>query len=165
MIDASLTITPRNVRNMHAVYEHHIASAAPGQPPELIYVGACKLIDAYLCIDAMNNSHWAEITNAGSIPIIVRIIHVDADAAMARAIAIRHVKSLAVMPRCNLHGYNLHTVNRPLIASNGETYQTQRDAAAALNVTQAAISHHMRGKTAHVRGVTFTYATATDGAI
>lgn len=147
-----ITVPIENVANadhLWCVYEHHL-------PPHIIYVNACKLIDVFRMRDARNNSEWAKMfAEGGGVHVVITMVTDDRNEAFNRAI--ERAKSITPMPRCNLHGYNMHRTARPLICSNGMTYPTQQAAAAALNISQSNISRHLNGGLAHVNGLTFAY--------
>jgi hypothetical protein len=154
--DAPITITPAQVADTYCVYEHLMVTT-PGAPPSVIFVGSCKLIDVFRMRDARNNSYWTTLTSAGA-PVMIRIIMTAQDGKTARDGAVKHVRSLNPMPVCNVHGFNMFGSQRAILCSNGQTYQSQSEAAAALGVTQSAISQNLRGTLSGVKGYTFTYA-------
>lgn len=135
------------------VYELRV----PGPEIAPIYVNACKLKDVFHLKDAHDNSEWVRMYKDGGA-IMIHIIAVSDDRNEAMRAAIEHCKSYNPMPRCNLHGYNLKSVNRPILCSNGVTYSTQAEASTALGVNQGNISRCLRGQLRTVGGYSFTYA-------
>jgi hypothetical protein len=156
--DTPITGVANVLRDAWCVYEHY--TLTPGEPPQLIYMATCPLIDIYRMREARDNSEWSAVTNNGTIPIMCRIVATTDDMNEARDFAIRHIKSFPNMPRCNLHGYNMHKSARRLMCSNGKEYATQSDAARDLGVNQSAISQHLQGRLRSVKGFTFTYKVA-----
>lgn len=143
-------IDVNKVENLWCVYEHH-------NPPEIIYVNACRLRDVFSMREARDNSEWFRMyQKGGGLLLHITMITVDRNEAIRSAI--ERVKSLPTMPRCNLHGFNMRTASRPIICSNGVTYQTQSEAAKALGVAQPHISRNLRGALKSVNGYTFAYA-------
>jgi hypothetical protein len=153
--DAMINITPATVADVWCVFEHMMVMK-PGQPPEVVFVGTCKLIDVFRLREARANSYWTTLTSAGA-PVMIRIISTMDDRKTAYETAIRHVRTFDPVPVCNMHGYNLYGSQRQILCSNGQVYNSQSEAAADLNITQSAISQQLAGKLASVKGYTFTY--------
>ena len=142
------------------VYEHH-TPPANGEPPTIIYINACKLIDVFSFKDARDNSEWFRMyQNGGGLLLHILLITDDRNEAFRHAI--ERAKSMTPMPRCNLHGWNMRTAARPILCSNGVTYQTQAEAATALGLAQSNISRCLRGKLNSVGGYRFAYAPTPD---
>lgn len=140
----------KEANNVWCVFEHHL-------PPQILYVGACKLIDVFKMREARDNSEWAKIyANGGGVQLAITMITDNRNEAFR--VAMERVRSLDPMPRCNMHGYNMHRTARTLICSNGQTYKSQSDAAQALGISQSNISKHLAGDLTHVNGHTFAYA-------
>ncbi len=153
--DCSLVVAVQETADQYCAYEHHLI-VTPGQPPEIIMVGSCKLTDVYRLIDGKTNSDWAGIfANGGSV--MVRIIAVGDNKVDMRRFAATHARSLPKMPRCNQHGYNVRGITRRIICNNGIEYESQAKAAMELGISQSAISRHLRGELGSVNGFTFFY--------
>lgn len=153
--DANLVIDTLHPNKLYCAFEHYV-SMGEGQPPEIILVGACKLIDVYRLTDGKTNSDWATLfANGGSV--MVRIIAVGDDGQEMTRFAMKHARSLPTMPRCNLRGYNVRGASRPVTCSNGKTYDSQKAASDELGISQSAISRHLRGELRHVGGFVFQY--------
>jgi hypothetical protein len=144
-----------NVPDVWCVYEHHMMFEA-GQPPTLIYVATCKLIDVYQMREARNNSDWCQLAAIG-YPLIVRIIKTTADRREAFNFTVKHVKSFTTMPRCNLHGYNLFAAKRTIVGDDAREYASQAAAARALGCSQSAVSQHLNGNLDSIKGHKLTY--------
>lgn len=135
----------------------HWATLAEGKPPECILVGACRLVDLFKMNDGRNNSEWTRIfANGGSV--MIRVIATSPDRSAIMNAAIRASKQYDPIPRCNLVGYVLQGALRRIHCSNGEIYDNQQHAARALGATQSAISRHLNGHLAHVKGHRLHYA-------
>jgi len=157
---ATIIGTARTMRDQWCVYEHMVDSGDPLKPPQIIYIGACKLAEVFDMRDAQNNSDWTEIMVVDR-PLIINIVATTPDAREAVRYAVDHIARQPQTPRCNLHGYNLHGQQRRLRCSNGTEYANQSEAARLLNVSQGAISRHLKGHLSTVKGYTFTYVTRT----
>lgn len=139
-------------------YEHW-ATLQPGQPPQCIFVGATRLVDVYKLNDGRNNSQWAKIfANGGSV--LIKIIATGADRSEIINAAVRASRSHEPAPICNIQGFNMAGSLRRIACSNGEIYDNQAHAAMALGTHQSAISRHLGGHSAHVKGHTLTYVGA-----
>lgn len=153
--DCALIVDVHRSANTYCVFEHHL-QIAPGQPPEIILVGMSRLTDIYKLIDGKTNSDWAAIfANGGSV--MVRIVATSTDKSEARRAAAVHARSLNPAPRCNIHGFNVRGISRKIMCNNGVEYDSQLAAAEELNLSQSAISRHLRGELAHVGGFRFYY--------
>lgn len=146
-----------NVATMHdlwCVYEHHV-------PPAIIFVHVCRLTDVFMMREARQNSEWNEIfPHSGALTI--HITHIVETQEEAGKIALKRLRSLPMMPRCNLVGYNMRGSTRALECSNGCEYRSQSHAAKALGLSQGNLSRHMRGELAAVRGLKFWYKGSRD---
>ncbi len=152
---SSLTIvTPQGCADDWCLFEHSII-VNQGEPPQVIYVGTCRLRDVYKLIEARRNSEWRRIVTDRT-PLFLRILQTGDKGEMIRASA-SQVRTYPAFPRCNLVGHDAFAMTKALICSNGETYKSQADAADSLGVSQSAISRHLRGEVRHVRGYTFAY--------
>lgn len=138
-----------------AAFEVH-ATLTEGAPPEIIYVNACKLHDVYKLTQARINSEFARMFANGGM-VMVHIIATGNDRREIIEYALRHQKSLPLPPRCNVVGHLMTQAHRIIICSNGKEYKSQTDAALALGVAQSAISRHLRGDLATVKGYTLSY--------
>ncbi len=157
-VNCSLECTGWTVADQWCVYEHYVPSETPGTPPLLIFIGACKLIDVFNVQHARNNSDWTEIF-AHDRPLLITVVETMSTQEEAMNRSIVRVRALPEPPRCNLHGFNLFGQKRRLACSNGQEYATQAHAAKALNISQGAISRHLKGHLSSVKGFTFTYVT------
>lgn len=153
--DCALIVDVRQTATTYCIFEHHL-QITPGQPPEIIMVGMSKLADVYKLIDGKTNSDWAAIfANGGSV--MVRIIATCTDKSEARRAAAVHYRTLNPAPRCNIHGFNVRGISRKILCNNGVEYDSQLAAAEELNLSQSAISRHLRGELASVGGFRFNY--------
>lgn len=152
-----------SAEKLWCVYEHW-SNAGDGQPPRLIYINACRLTDTFRFKDARDNSEWFRIYQNGGA-IMVNIVLITEDRNEATRQAIERCKAQPTIPQCNLHGWNMRTAARPILCSNGVTYQTQAEAATALNLAQSNISRCLRGQLNSVGGYRFAYAATPDMAI
>lgn len=134
----------------------HWATLKPGEPPQCILVGACKLVDIFKLSDGRNNSQWVKIfANGGSV--MIRILATGNQRSEIINHAIRASRSHNPAPLCNIQGYNMTGALRRIVCSNGEVYDNQAHAAQALGTHQSAISRHLLGHSSHVKGHTLTY--------
>lgn len=156
--DAAIVIDAAQSASLWAAYEHQ-AQFEAGKPPEVVFVGVCRLTDVYRMIEGQRNSEWLRIFGRGGA-VLVRIIATATERGEAMRHAQAHAKSFPTLPRCNLHGVNLKGVARRVICSNGKTYDSQKHAADALGVSASAISRHIRGELNTVGGYTFAYEVA-----
>jgi hypothetical protein len=151
----NLIVDVRRAMTDWCAFEHW-ATLQPGEPPQCILVGACKLIDVYKLNDGRNNSQWIKIfANGGSV--MIRILITTTDRTEAVNHAVRASRSYNPLPVCNATGYNMRGSLRRIACSNGETYDNQEHAALALGAHQSAISRHLLGHSSHVKGQTLTY--------
>jgi hypothetical protein len=160
--DCSIGIEIAAMQDAWCVYEHWMQlSAEPGTPPDLVFVGACKLREVFNLTQGRNNSEWQALAaSRPDMSVFIRVIGITPDAIEAQRAASNHVHSLPAVPRCNLRGYNVASSTRRIRCSNGMTYDSQSDAAAQLDCSQASISQHLKyGRPRTVKGHTFTYAT------
>lgn len=143
-----------NIGDLWCAYEHH-------SPPHVVYVNACRLVDVFKMREARDNSEWLRMfANGGGI--VLHFLCITDDRNEAMRVAIERCKSLPTMPRCNLHGYNMHKAPRKIICSNGATYKSQNEAAKLLNISQGNLSKHLRGELTSVSGYTFAYVTEVE---
>lgn len=153
--DNNLIVDVRRALVDWCAFEHW-ATLQPGQPPECILVGACRLVDLFKMNDGRNNSQWAKIfANGGSV--MIRVLATGADRSEIINHAVRASRSHDPQPVCNIHGYNMQGALRRIACSNGDTYDNQEHAARALGAHQSAVSRHLAGHLAHVKGHTLTY--------
>lgn len=153
--DASIIGNTMNLDKQFCAYEH-LAVVEPGKPPEVVFVSACKLLDVYRMVEGRRNSEWAKMFRDGG-DIMVRIIATGPDRTEIIRFAMNHMRQMSPRPRCNLHGVLMKGVARPLICSNGQTFNSQVEAARALGVSASAISRHLKGELNTVAGYTFGY--------
>lgn len=153
--DSSLVVDARHSTDTWCIFEHQAVMQA-GEPPVVILVGACKLVDVYRLVDGKINSAWAEIfQNGGSV--LVRIVGTTLDKLEAFREASRLNRELT--PRCNLAGYNLRGKARAIFCLNNQKrYSTQGEAATDLSIHPSAISRHLKGELTHAQGFKFEYA-------
>ena len=155
--DASVVVDTRNVAETFVVFEHQVAFM-PNQPPEVILVGSCRLMDLYKLRDPRNNSEWAEIFKRGGT-VLVRIVAVSDNRLEAQRYAMQHMRSFPAMPRCNARGYNSRRVSRPIIChSNSQKYRSQKHASDEMGISQSVLSRHLAGELQHAGGHVFSYA-------
>lgn len=150
-LDASVILDTAHIRQTWCVYEHQ-ATLTAGEPPETILIGACRLIDLFMMMDARANSEWQKMYSDGG-QVLVRIVAVTLD----RSEAFRHagdlIKSASPKPRCNALGYNMRGTRRPIMCvQNGKRYETQLAAAEDLGIYSSTISRQLRGKTDKAQG-------------
>lgn len=154
--DAAIVVDTVQPGKLYCVYEH-LVSFAPGQPPEVIMVGTCKIADVYRLIDGSRNSEWQKIFRGGG-QVMVRIVATGHPTACQRH-AMAHMRAMNPMPRCNLHGVSTKgTSQRVECITNGIIYDSQKAAADALNISSSAISRHLRGDLQRVGGYMFRLA-------
>lgn len=154
--------TAETMRNLHCVFEHSMQST-PNDPPQKLFVSACKLTDLLTMREAINNSEWARVTNNGKHPIIITIIAICNTALEANRAAFTYMQSLPEWPHCNKHGFNLDRSSRRIMCSDGREFNNQDEAARAIGCTPSALSQHMRGKLPHVKGYRFEYLNRKPG--
>ncbi len=136
-------------------YEHW-ATLTPGEPPQCIMVGVCRLVDVYKLADGRNNSQWSKIfANGGSL--MIRILATGDNRPMILNHAVRASRLHNPPPLCNTQGYNMAGAMRRIACSNGEVYDNQAHAASSLGTYQSAISRHLLGHSSHVKGHTLSY--------
>lgn len=156
IVDTSLVIDTQKVSETYCVFEHHIQTALD-RPPEVILVGACRLIDVHRLIEGKHNSEWSTIF-AGGGHVMVRIVAVGTDKQEIARYAMQHARTFDPMPRCNLRGFSMKGGKRPIKdLTTGEIYPSQSEAANALGMAQSALSRHLRGELKHVGGRVFQY--------
>jgi hypothetical protein len=155
--NASIVLDVRRARDTWCVYEHQVVMQ-PGEPPETIFIGACRVIDVYDMVDARSNSEWQNIfANGGQV--LINIIGTTLNRVDAMRTASEMTKTAPVIPRCNLLGHNLRSQRRPILCLNNNVrYETQLHASADLGIHASSISRHMRGQASHAQGYKFIYA-------
>lgn len=154
--DCALVLNTKSATELWCVYEHLVSFSAD-QPPQVIYVNACRLQDVWKMTEARSNSEWQAIFAQGG-HTLVRVVAIADNRDDATKHARAHIATFDPMPRCNLRGFNNKGAARRVVCSNGTTYPTQSAAAAALGVTQSAISQALRGDLKQVGGWSFEYA-------
>ena len=156
--DASLVLDAKRSSENWCVFEHQVMMQAD-EPPQVILVGACRLLEVFKLTDGRGNSDWTEIfKNGGSV--LVRILAITYDRQEAFREAARLARDMDPRPRCNLVGYNLRGKSRAVVClNNGERYVTQTEAAEKLGIHGSAISRHLKGDLSHAQGFKFAYAT------
>jgi hypothetical protein len=155
--DASIVVDVRRQSETWCVYEHQVVMS-PGEPPETILIGACRLADVYRLTDGKTNSEWQNMfANGGHV--LVRIVATTLNRSDAYRSAADIVRSSQPIPRCNLLGYNLRGMRKPIIClNNGKRYETQLQASQELGIHCSAISRHLRGQGNSAGGFKFAYA-------
>lgn len=153
--DASVIGNTMDIDKQFCAYEH-LAVIQPGKPPEVVFVSVCKLLDVFRMVEGRRNSEWAKMFSHGG-DVMVRIIATGTERTEVIRFAMNHMKQLPAKPRCNLHGVMMKGIKRPIICSNGQTFNSQLDAARALGVSASAISRHLKGDFNTVGGYTFAY--------
>ena len=141
--DCSVIVDAINAREIYCVFEHQMVME-PGQPPVVIYVNMCKLIEVYKFTLSRGNSEWVRLTSINPT-IMVRIVATGEDRQAMQREAMKHARSFNPMPHCNLRGFKVRGGNGTIRCSNGMEYRTQMDAAAATGCSQSAISKCLRG--------------------
>jgi hypothetical protein len=153
--DTSLVMSTSAKVRLWCVYEH-LATFEAGKPPVLVYVNACPLLDVYGFYEGRRNTEWIRMFSNGA-HVQVRIIGTTTTFHDARQFAAEHIKAQATIPICNLRGINIKSTPQRIRCSNGEVYETQKIAAAALGIHASAISRHLRGIGKTVSGYTFEF--------
>lgn len=128
-------------------YDHHINGGH-------VFTGFCRLNDVFTLNDARQNSAWQTAT-ASDQPLTVSVVALGTKQEMMRTAAHR-VKTMR--PYANIHGLNHRGFQRKISCSNGQTYQSQIEAAQILGISQSQISRHMNGEFRHVRGLVFKWS-------
>jgi hypothetical protein len=154
-----IATTPNDIDNTWCVYRH-LMVFTPGEPPTLVFINTCKVIDVFLMREARNNSDWCNLAALGC-PIVIEIVHTFDDQSAAMRYAHDMVKSQPEMPRCNLHGYNMFGSNRIILCNDGREFTSQAEAARMLGCSQSAISQHMKGRLGSIKGLKLAYKTRT----
>lgn len=159
--DSSLIMTTAARVQTWCVYEH-LATFEAGKPPVLVYVNACPLADVYSLFDGRRNTEWIRMFSNGA-HVQVRIVGLATTFHEARKAAADHIKAQPTIPICNLRGINIKSTPQRIKCSNGEVYETQKVAAAALGLQASAISRHLRGIGKAVSGYTFEFVNLGEG--
>lgn len=118
----------------------------------LIFINYTSLKDVVMLIDLNRNTRWQEMSKRGTWVTLKIIATGPRDEIRSHATA--HLLAHNPRPECNTYGYALGGKRR-IKCSNGVVYETQQAAAAALGISQSAISQQMRGRIAAVKGYTF----------
>lgn len=153
--DASIILDTSPDRPMYCVYEHY-ASFEMGKPPELIFVGASKITTLLHFQEARKNTEWARMLGYGG-QVMVRIIATGEDLRECQRYAIQHLNQLPRYPRCNMRGTERRGVARAIQCSNGQVFQSQKEAARVMGVTESALSRHLNNLQQNVGGLRFHY--------
>lgn len=153
--ECSVIVEPINVREQYCIFEH-LMVMEPGQPPVVIYVNICKLIEVFKLTISRQNSEWVRLTSINP-KIMVRIVATGEDRQEMMRNAMKHARSFNPMPICNLRGFKIRGGNGIIKCSNGMEYRTQMEASTATGCSQSAISKCLRGDIAQVGGLVFTY--------
>lgn len=118
-----------------------------------MWIGAVGLQHVYTFSQMTGNSEWRKLYHPERmITIYIRAI---GDKLSCMQEATKTLREMPTMPHCNLRGVNSYAISIPLICSNGETYQSQAEAARILGLNQSALSKHLRGELMQVKGYTF----------
>lgn len=158
---ALIAASPDAIEQLFCSYEHHMVFT-PGDPPTLVFVHACKLTDVYLMREARSNTDWVLLAEQ-NYPLIINVTNTFDSLADAINHVQRQVKAMPAPPRCNLHGYNMASMRRIIVCSDGREFGNQSEAARAIGVSQSAISQHMKSKTSTVKGYKLAYKTTGSG--
>ena len=152
--NASIVVDVNNVHHKWAVVEHHVAMHE-GEPPEIIYVSADKLIDVFRFIPGRKNTEWRKIfENGGSV--MLRIVYTCDTVTEARQQANLHMKQLPTVPVCNLKGVPMRGRGIAVeCVTTKERFPNQARAAEALGIPASGLSRHIKGTLAHVNGLVF----------
>lgn len=144
-------------KNTWCVFEHH-AVLAEGDPPQVIFVGACPLTDVYRMAPARTNSEWVNIFNNGG-HVMVQIVATTQFKTEAYQHAQERVRDIKPTPVCNVRGHNLRSAPGAIICHNNQRrYDSQKDAAIDLGIHASSISRHLNGHAPSAQGFTFAYA-------
>jgi hypothetical protein len=158
---ASTIIDPNLVEKMWCAYEH-LMQFDDGEPPKVIYVNFCKLLDVHRLAQARRNTEWIRLTEGNRL-VIVRVIATSQDRLLVQRHASEHMRAFSPMPICNAKGFVATAQRRKLYCSNGQQYDTQQQAAQALGISQSAVSKHLKGNLNHVAGYVFSFTPLMDG--
>lgn len=153
--DATVLMNTASDVITYCVFEHY-AVLDPSKPPELIYVGTGKLATVLMHTDARKNTEWQRLFAAGGT-LMVRIIATSENARDCQIYAVQHMKQMARMPRCNLHGSARRGLKRAVQCSDGRVFSSQKEAALQCGITESVLSRHMNNMVPHVNGLRFTY--------
>jgi hypothetical protein len=123
-----------------------------GAPPTIMHIIATTWKDVLLMNEASTNSEWTRLMSMDR-PVIVEVIHVGLK---ADCVMMANRLAISTGTHCMKHGVRMNHRTSNIRCSNGVTYQTQSEAAAALGISQPALSAHLAGKLAHVKGFVFT---------
>lgn len=155
--DAPVIVNSENSMDTWCVFEHRV-TMQEGEPPTVILVGACRLVEVYRLVEGKTNSEWANIFRNGG-HVLVTIVATTEDKREATLYASQLMRDMRPIPRCNLSGYSIKGGRRSVICvTNGKRYHNQGEAAADLGVSASSISRHLRGELTHAGGLKFTYA-------
>ena len=154
-MDTVIILDTATVNQTWCAFEH-LAQFEEGKPPEVVFVNAGPITEVFRMLEGRRNSEWLRIfQNGGSV--MIRIMFQSTDRVEVMRFAMKYAKSLTTVPRCTLHGVNIKGMARRIRCSNGQMYDSQKQAADALAIQASAISRHMRGDLRQVGGYTFLY--------
>jgi hypothetical protein len=137
------------------VAEYSVIDQTGALPPVSMIITATKLRDVFTFAEVSRNSEWRKcVTAEHAVLVTVTLI---GDRPTCQREANRAVMARNPRPRCNMYGFNSFSLARPILCSNGETYQNQAEAARILDLNQGAISRHLKGELRSVKGYTFIY--------
>ena len=159
--DSAIIVETGDTSKTWCVYEHHVI-LTPGEPPETIMIGACRLCDVYNLSDGKKNSEWIRIFEKGGT-VLVRIVATTPEKTFANRHAMKLLKEMENKPRCNIFGYDLRHSSRAIkCVQSGERYATQSAAALALGIPASSISRHLNGELKTAGGFNFHYVDERD---
>ena len=131
--------TMSKFKEQWCVYQHLDADDA------ILYIGTCKLTEAYQFPDARTNSEWIKRVTPATV-IQVRILWTGTRMECANERG-RLVMTTNPRPPCNMMGFEtLGTVQQVTCNETGQTFDTQMDACRTMNLPQPSLSSHLAGR-------------------
>ncbi len=154
---SALVVDTKTSTEDWAVVEHH-AVLQENEPPTIVMVTACKLVDVYRLADGKVNSEWAKIFRHGG-QVMVQIVATTDEKTEAFKHAQERIRDIVPTPVCNMRGHSLKTARRAIICHQNERrYNSQAEAAADLGIHAPSISRQLNGHARQAQGFTFAYA-------
>lgn len=136
----------------------HLAVMTEGEPPQVIFIGVCKLVEVYKMAPARTNSEWFRIFEKGG-QVLVQIIGTTTDKTEAFRFAQERIRETMPRPICNVNGRNLKSQRASIqCVQNGRYYNSQLEAAHDLGIYASSISRQLSGQSPSAQGFTFIYA-------